>query len=140
MEVKFKKTSRLARKLTRATSDSASYDLYSLESKTIGPWVREMISTDFIIKFPRECCGRIAPRSGLLMRESMDVGGGVIDADYRGKIKIILINQSDVFYPVKIGERIAQLIFQKIETPNFVEVDQLSVTQRNDKGFGFSRK
>ena len=70
----------------------------------------------------------------------MDVGGGVIDADYRGKIKEISINQSDVFYQVEISERTAQLIFQKIETPNFFEVDQLSVTQRINKGFGFSGK
>ena len=99
-----------------------------------------MINTDFIIEIPRGCYGRIAPRSGLLMRESMDVDGGVIDADYRGKIKEISINQSDVFYRVEISERTAQLIFQKIETPNFFEVDQLSVTQRINKGFGFSGK
>ena len=120
----------------RATLDSAGYDLYSCESQTIGPWSCEMISVDLIIEIPRGCYGRIAPRSGLPIRGSIDVAGGVIDAAYRGKIKVILVNQSNVFYGVGIGEKITQLIFEKTEMPTLVEVNELSDTQRNDSGFG----
>ena len=99
-----------------------------------------MINVDFIKEIPRGCYGRIAPRSGLSIRESIDVTGSVTDADYRGKIKVILVNKSNVFYRVEIGEKIAQLIFGKIEMATFVEVNELSDTRRNDSGFGSSGK
>ena len=101
-----------------------------------------MINVDLIIEIPPyfTIAYRIVLRLRLSIRESIDVASGVIDADYRGKIKVILVNQSNVFYRVEIGQKIAQLIFEKIEMPTFVEVTELSATRRIDSVFGSSGK
>ncbi|KAB5569881.1 hypothetical protein DKX38_003674 [Salix brachista] len=78
----------------------------------------------------------LAPRSGLTWKHSIDVGGGVIDADYRGPVGVILFNHSDVDFEVKVGDRIAQIIIQKIMTPNAMEVEDLDATVRGAGGFG----
>lgn len=78
----------------------------------------------------------IAPRSGLAWKHSIDVGAGVIDADYRGPVGVILFNHSDVDFEVKIGDRIAQLIIEKIIVPDVEEVDDLDSTVRGSGGFG----
>ena len=72
----------------------------------------------------------LAPRSGLTWKHSIDVGAGVIDADYRGPVGVILFNHSDVDFEVKVGDRIAQLIIEKIVTPNVMEVEDLDATVR----------
>lgn len=77
-----------------------------------------------------------APRSGLAWKHSIDVGAGVIDADYRGPVGVILFNHSDVDFEVKAGDRIAQLIIEKIVTPEVEEVDDLDATERGSGGFG----
>lgn len=77
-----------------------------------------------------------APRSGLAWKHSIDVGAGVIDADYRGPVGVILFNHSDVDFEVNTGDRIAQLIIQKIVTPEVTEVESLDSTQRGEGGFG----
>ena len=81
-------------------------------------------------------CLVVAPRSGLTWKNSIDVGAGVIDADYRGPVGVILFNHSDVDFEVKPGDRIAQLIVQKIVTPEVEEVDDLDATVRGSGGFG----
>ena len=78
----------------------------------------------------------VAPRSGLAWKHSIDVGAGVIDADYRGPVGVILFNHSDVDFEVKAGDRIAQMIIQKILTPEVAEVDDLDSTARGADGFG----
>lgn len=78
----------------------------------------------------------VAPRSGLAWKHSIDVGAGVVDADYRGPVGVILFNHSDVDFEVKVGDRIAQLIVEKIVTPQVVEVDDLDATVRGAGGFG----
>lgn len=77
-----------------------------------------------------------ASRSGLAWKHSIDVGAGVIDADYRGPVRVILFNHSDVDFEVKAGDRISQLIIEKIITPDVVEVESLDSTQRGEGGFG----
>lgn len=77
-----------------------------------------------------------APRSGLAWKHSIDVGAGVIDADYRGPVGIVLFNFSDVDFAVKRGDRIAQMILERIETPEVAEVDDLDPTERGVGGFG----
>ena len=77
-----------------------------------------------------------APRSGLAWKHSIDVGAGVIDADYRGPVGIILFNYSDEAFEVKPGDRIAQLILEKIVTPEVLLVDDLDSTVRGAGGFG----
>jgi dUTP pyrophosphatase len=77
-----------------------------------------------------------APRSGLAWKHSIDVGAGVIDADYRGPVGVILFNHSDQDFEVKVGDRIAQLIIEKILTPKALEVEDLDSTFRGVGGFG----
>ena len=79
---------------------------------------------------------RAAPRSGLAWKHSIDVGAGVVDADYRGPVGVILFNHSDMDFEVKAGDRIAQLIIEIIMTPEVIEVDDLDSTVRGVGGFG----
>ena len=79
-----------------------------------------------------------APRSGLALKHSIDVGAGVIDYDYRGPVGVILFNYSDIDFPIARGDRIAQLIIERIAMPDIVEVNELSETVRGAGGFGSS--
>lgn len=85
---------------------------------------------------PEGTYGRIAPRSGLAWKHSIDVGAGVIDADYRGNVGVILFNFSDKDFEVKKGDRIAQLILEKISYCDIVETSDLDDTSRGEGGFG----
>ena len=80
--------------------------------------------------------GRIAPRSGLAVKHSIDTGAGVIDSDYRGEVKVLLFNHSEVDFEVKEGDRIAQLVVERIYTPKVVVVDELEESIRGKGGFG----
>lgn len=82
------------------------------------------------------CYGRIAPRSGLAWKNHIDVGAGVIDEDYRGNIGVVLFNHSDQEFKVTKGDRIAQLICQRIDYPVLQEVTNLDNTSRGAGGFG----
>lgn len=95
-----------------------------------------MVMTDIQIEIPEGCYGRIAPRSGLAHKHFIDVGAGVIDSDYRGNVGVIIFNFSDQDFVVQRGDRIAQLICEKIENPELEEVQELFVSARGDKGFG----
>src|SRR6266576_577255 len=121
---------------TRGTSEAAGYDLYSAEAITVAPHSRNLVTTDIAIKVPPGTYGRIAPRSGLSVKSSIDIGAGVIDQDYRGNIKILLINHSDAEFIVKLGDRIAQLILEQIKTPKTILADSLNSTERGRQGFG----
>jgi len=85
---------------------------------------------------PVGCYGRIAPRSGLAFKSSIDVGAGVIDPDYRGEVKVLLFNLGNCDFKAEAGTRIAQLIIERCETPPVVEVDSLDDTERGAGGFG----
>ena len=87
---------------------------------------------------PEGVYGRIAPRSGLSIRHSVDIAGGVIDPDYRGEIRVIMVNNGTCIYFVKVGDRIAQLIYEKFETPSLVVIQELTTTDRGLSGFGSS--
>jgi len=80
--------------------------------------------------------GRVAPRSGLAVKHSIHTGAGVIDADYRGEVKVVLFNFSDIDFEIKEGDRIAQLILERIYTPDVKVVPVLETTVRGDGGFG----
>jgi dUTP pyrophosphatase len=80
--------------------------------------------------------GRIAPRSGLAAKHFIDTGAGVIDADYRGPVKVLLFNHADTDFEVKEGDRIAQLVIERIYTPEVVEVQELEESVRGAGGFG----
>ncbi|KAJ0025575.1 hypothetical protein Pint_08938 [Pistacia integerrima] len=97
---------------------------------------KALVPTDLSIAIPEGTYARVAPRSGLAWKHSMDVGAGVIDADYRGPVGVILFNHSDVDFEVKAGDRIAQLIIEKIMTPDVLVVEDLDSTLRGEGGFG----
>jgi dUTP pyrophosphatase len=134
--LKFVKLSEKATTPTKGSKYSAGYDLYSSENKIIKSNSRDVVSTDLQISLPLGTYGRIAPRSGLAVKHFIHVGAGVIDEDYRGTIMVVLFNHSNVDFAVNIGDRVAQLICERIIQPELMEVSKLDETDRNDKGFG----
>ncbi|ARF02662.1 SWPV1-047 [Shearwaterpox virus] len=123
----------------RQSSNAAGYDLYSAYDYTIQPMDKELILTDIVMSIPSGCYGRIAPRSGLAYNYFIDVGAGVIDSDYRGNISVLLFNFGKKEFIVSKGDRIAQIIFEKIAQPEIREalsVDAIDITERGSCGFG----
>ena len=115
---------------------AAGYDLFSAENGIVPAHNQLVVSTEIAIMFPSGCYGRIAPRSGLAVKNSIYIGAGVIDEDYCGPIKILLINHGNNPFEVKEGDQVAQLILERIITPDTMIVDSLLETERGDKGFG----
>lgn len=115
---------------------AAGYDLFSTENVIIPARKKACIKTGISIALPDETYGRVAPRSGLALKNSIDVGAGVIDMDYRGEIAVILFNHGDQDFEVSEGDRIAQLIVERIMPTILKEVDDLSKTMRDKNGFG----
>ncbi len=137
--LKVKKLNAYAILPTRGTDRSAGYDLYALSNCQISPAEGSLVYTGISVAIPQGYYGRIAPRSSLALK-GINVGGGVIDEDYRGEIKVILFNHGNNVFQVNQGERIAQLILTKIITPDVEEVDELDATKRADGGFGSTGK
>lgn len=121
---------------SRGSAFAAGYDVYASTPITVKSKDKALVSTSLAIAVPPGTYGRIAPRSGLASKHFLDTGAGVIDADYRGEVKVLLFNFSDVDYDVKQGERIAQLVLERIVTPEVVEVETLEVSVRGAGGFG----
>jgi dUTP pyrophosphatase len=123
---------------TRETAGAAGYDLYAAYDVTIPPQGKSLVKTDIAVALPRGCYGRIAPRSGLAWNHHLDVGAGVIDADYRGSVDVVMFNHGAVPYVVKRGDRVAQFVLECIKTPAIVELKSLDKTTRGDGGFGYT--
>lgn len=121
---------------SRGTPGSVGYDIKALESGVILPGHRMPVSTGIAVSIPDGHYGRIAPRSGLAFKNGIDVLAGVIDPDYRGEIKVILINLGKNNYYFNKGDRIAQLILEKVSTPEVEQVEDLDSTVRGSGGFG----
>ncbi|TFK56141.1 dUTP diphosphatase [Heliocybe sulcata] len=131
-----KRLSEKAKLPTRGSALAAGYDLYSAEKKTIPARGKALVDTQISIAVPAGTYGRVAPRSGLASKFMIDTGAGVIDADYRGVVFVLLFNHSDQDFEVQEGDRVAQLIIEKIQTPDVLEVDDLDETLRGAGGFG----
>ncbi|KAG8097750.1 hypothetical protein GUJ93_ZPchr0013g33763 [Zizania palustris] len=134
--LKVKRLSENAVLPSRGSALAAGYDLSSAAEAVVPARGKTMVPTDLSISIPEGTYARIAPRSGLALKHSIDVGAGVIDADYRGPVGVILFNHSDVDFVVKPGDRIAQMIIELIVTPEVAEVDDLDATVRGEGGFG----
>lgn len=104
----------------------------------IKPMQRALVPTGLFMEIPVGYEGQVRPRSGLAIKSGITVlnSPGTIDADYRGEVKVILINLSDTDFVIKSGDRIAQLVIAKHEQPEVVEVQTLSETERGSGGFG----
>ena len=120
----------------RSTQGSAGYDISVACSCVIPSKGKGVVQTGLAISLPSGVYARIALRSGLAIKKFIDVGAGVIDSDYPGEIGVILFNHSTVDFPVQVGDRIAQLILEKIKTPTVQKVIVLSATDRGSGGFG----
>ncbi|KAH8202598.1 hypothetical protein TruAng_003199 [Truncatella angustata] len=131
-----KKLSDKARLPTRGSAFAAGYDLYAAKDTVIPKRGKVLVDTDIAIAVPAGTYGRIAPRSGLASKHFIDTGAGVIDADYRGQVKVLLFNHNEADFEVKEGDRVAQLIIERIYTPEVVEVAELEESVRGAGGFG----
>ncbi|KAI8632226.1 dUTP pyrophosphatase [Xylariaceae sp. FL1651] len=131
-----KKLSDKARLPTRGSAFAAGYDLYASKETTVPARGKVLVDTDIAISVPAGTYGRIAPRSGLASKHFIDTGAGVIDADYRGHVRVLLFNHNDVDFKVAEGDRIAQLVVERIYTPEVVEVAELEESVRGAGGFG----
>jgi dUTP pyrophosphatase len=125
---------------TRGSSMAAGFDVKSAYCVTITALGKSLVETDLAIRVPSGCYGRIAPRSGLAVHHHISVGGGVIDADYCGNVCVILFNYSVTPFHVRRGDRIAQLICERIVYPNICEVQELDATERDPGGFGSTER
>ena len=123
---------------TRASPGDAGMDLSSVESIVIPARSRALVDTGIVISLPSDCYGRIAPRSGLAVRHGIDVLAGVVDSSYRGTIRVLLFNNSDDLFQVNAGDRIAQLILERIYNVDLIQVpyNELTSTERGEGGFG----
>ena len=120
---------------TRGSAGAAGYDLYANEDAVIRCLQFTPVSTGVSVAIPSGYYGRIAPRSGLAAKHGIIIGGGVIDEDYRGELKVLIASITG-FHDVRKGDRIAQLIIEKIATPELEIVDSLDDTDRGESGFG----
>ncbi|XP_036400011.1 deoxyuridine 5'-triphosphate nucleotidohydrolase, mitochondrial isoform X3 [Megalops cyprinoides] len=138
--LKFAKLSENATVPTKGSSKAAGYDLYSAYDYSIAPMDKMIVKTDIQIAVPAGCYGRVAPRSGLAAKNFIDVGAGVVDEDYRGNVGVVLFNFSKETFEVKKGDRIAQLICEKICYPELEQHETLDETERGAGGFGSTGK
>lgn len=126
------------------TASSAGMDLRAFidADVVLKPFERKLIPTGLYIELPDGYEAQIRPRSGLAIKSGITVlnSPGTIDADYRGEIKVILINLSQDDFTIKSGERICQMVIAKHEKAEFVEVNEISETERGAGGFGHTGK
>ena len=125
---------------TRGSQYAAGLDLSSAVDCTVKAGQRALVKTDLSIACPPGTYARIAPRSGLAYKRGIDVGAGVIDADYRGPVGVVLFNFGEDDFCIRRGDRIAQLILEQIVLPDVVDVavnEELpQVGVRGEAGFG----
>lgn len=127
---------------TKGSALAAGYDLYSSEIATVPARGQAMVATDISIAVPAGTYGRVAPRSGLAVKHGISTGAGVVDADYRGEVKVVLFNHSDKDFAIVKGDRIAQLVLEKIVDAEIQEITEaeLDTTARGSGGFGSTGK
>jgi dUTP pyrophosphatase len=122
---------------TRGSDGAVGYDLYSSEDAVVPCQAgRALVGTGITVVLPQGVYGRVAPRSGLAVKHCINVGAGVIDPDYTGEIKVVLFNHGENDFEIKIGDRIAQLVLERCETPPIEEISIVEDTERGSGGFG----
>ena len=120
----------------RATSGAAGYDLYAGAADTVGPGQKKFIPTGIALEIPPGHVGKIAARSGLMAKHAVNAFPGTIDSDFRGEIGVGLINHGAEPFKVEIGDRIAQILLERVSTPPVVVMAALSTTARGEGGYG----
>ena len=117
---------------------AAGADLYAAEALTLAPGERAAVATGVRIEIPAGHAGLVWPRSGLAVRHGIDTLAGVIDSDYRGEVRVVLVNHGREPVRIEPGDRIAQLVLQKVERAVFTSARELTGTARGEGGFGSS--
>ncbi|MBN3037514.1 MAG: dUTP diphosphatase [Candidatus Diapherotrites archaeon] len=116
----------------------AGADLYAVEDCVINPGERKLLPTGVSIEVPHGCEAQIRPKSGLALKQGLSIVNtpGTVDAGYRGEIGVIAINLGQEPIEIKAGQKIAQLVINRIEIAEFYETDELSGTSRGGGGYG----
>src|SRR5210317_2336635 len=139
--VSIKKLSDDALVPTKAHEDDAGWDLYANEDGKVFSGFRTIVKTGIAMAIPRGYYGRIAPRSGLAVKNGIDVLAGVVDSGYRNEIGVVLLNSGEDPFEFKKGDRIAQIIFERVDPFELEVVDDFfNPTHRGMGGFGSSGK
>ena len=121
-----------------ATEGAAGADLRALADTVLEPGQRAAVPTGVRLQIPPGHVGLIWPRSGLAVRHGIDTLAGVIDSDYRGEVQVVLVNHGADTVRIAAGDRIAQILFQKVERASVVAIPGLDATARGAGGFGSS--
>ncbi len=121
---------------TRGSSGAVGYDLACIEDFRLDTQSHILVSTGLGFQLPPGVYGRVAPRSGLTVKHGIHIGAGVVDPDYMGEVKVAMFNLGLQPVEFKKGDRIAQLILERCEVPDVLEVDILVSTSRGEGGFG----
>lgn len=135
-KIQFKKLSDKAILPLRGSPEAAALDLSAVEAVTVPAQGFAPVRTGLAVAIPRGYYGRIAARSGWALKNGISTLGGVVDSDYRGELVCILANHSSEDFNVQEGDRVAQFIIEAIISPEPIFVDELSETERGEKGFG----
>ncbi len=115
---------------------AAGADLRAAETRTLAPGERAAIATGLHVALPPGHVGLVWPRSGLALRQGLDTLAGVIDADYRGELRVLLVNHGQQPVVIQPGDRVAQLLIQPVARAEFTSVADLTATARGAGGFG----
>jgi len=121
-----------------ATDGAAGMDVRSAEDVTIAPGARHAVATGLTLAIPQGFEIQVRPRSGLALKHGITVPNtpGTIDSDYRGELKVIMINHGAEGFAISRGDRVAQLVLAPVTQARWIEVDELDSTERGDGGFG----
>lgn len=121
-----------------ATAGAAGMDVVSAEDVTIAPGARHAVATGLAMAIPEGYEIQVRPRSGLALKHAITVPNtpGTIDSDYRGELKVILINHGTEAFSIVRGDRVAQLVLAPVTQASWLEVDELDDTERGEGGFG----
>ena len=139
MTLRFTRLSEAARPPAQAHAGDAGYDLHAAEHAAIGPGERASVGTGIAMEIPDGCAGLVLPRSGLAARHGIALvnAPGLIDAGYRGEVRVLLLNTDrSAAFEVEPGDRIAQLMLVRHESPALEEVESLADSARGAGGFG----
>jgi dUTP pyrophosphatase len=140
MKLKIKKLHPDAKLPRYEKEGDAAFELFALEDTTIEPDERVSVPTGIAMEIPYGCVGLIWDKSGLSHKHGLKTLGGVVDAGYRGEVRVGIINLSKEPYTFEKGHKVAQMIVQKREEMVIEEVEELSDSERGEGGFGSTGK
>lgn len=140
MELKIKKIYKDAKVPAYAHLGDAGFDLYAIDEVAIPPGKHVLIATGIAFEIPEGYAGLIWDKSGLATTHGLKTLGGVVDAGYRGEVKVGVINLSAKEYVIGVGNKVAQMLIQKAERVDIKEVAELSGSSRGEGGFGSTGK